>query len=96
MKEVLKGIIRTAMDSLKDAEMQIGYAEGAKAEAKTDIALRHIEEAKRRLQGVKEWYDIGMKMSGNEVNPVSDMLMEYHKRLYRDLVDKVATFKPGA
>ena len=96
MKDVLDGIARTVLDGIRDAEMQYGYAEKARESGKADIAIRHNEEAKRRLQGVKEWYDIGMKLVGDKLDPLAAMLMEHNRKNYRSLIDKVATFKPGA
>lgn len=98
MHHVMKGIAKTAMDGLKDAEMQYGYAMDAHAEGSHEFAALHIEEAKHRLSGVKEWYDRGVKLMGGDMramDPVAEALVEHYKNWYHTLSDKIASFKPG-
>ena len=72
-KEILQSIARTAMDGVKDAQMQYEYAEKAAEHGNHEAAMFHIEEAKRRLEGAKTWYDRGMKMHGDHVDPLADI-----------------------
>ena len=99
MHEVIEGIAKTAMDGLRDAEMQYEYAEEAKESGSHEFAMLHIEEAKRRLAGVKEWYDRGMKLmhsDGRHADSMADVFIEHHKQWYRSLNEKINAFKPGA
>lgn len=96
MKDVIYGIAKTIMDGLKDAEAQYEYARTANESGKHDLALRHIEEAKKRLAGVKEWYDFGTKMLGDKPESIVGVFMELFLQWHRGVVDKLATFKPGA
>ena len=58
---------------------------------------QHIEEAKKRLVGVKEWYDIGVKLLASEKpEPLVEAVMELLMQQHRSALDKIAQFKPGA
>ena len=94
---VFYGIAKTIMDGCKDADQQYEFAQAAKAQGKPDLAIRHIEEAKKRLAGVKEWYDIGTKqMQSENPEPMVEAVMELLLQHHRSTLDKIATFKPGA
>ena len=95
-KEILHGIAKTAMDGVKDAEMQYEYAKEAAEHGNHEAAMLHIEEARKRLEGAKMWYARGMKMHGDKIDPVAEMMMEHYRGWYRDLLDRVTKFKPGA
>lgn len=95
-KEILQSIARTAMDGVKDAQMQYEYAEKAAEHGNHEAAMFHIEEAKRRLEGAKTWYDRGMKMHGDHVDPLADMMMDHYRAWYRDLHERITNLKPGA
>ena len=81
---VFYGIAKTIMDGTKDADQQYDFAMQAKAEGKPEIAAKHIEEAKKRLAGVKEWYDIGVKLLASEKSEplvdAVDAIMKAHDR----------------
>jgi hypothetical protein len=94
---VFYGIAKTIMDGTKDADQQYDFAMQAKADGKPEIAAKHIEEAKKRLAGVKEWYDIGVKLLAAEKSePLVDAVMELLMQHHRASLDKIAQFKPGA
>ncbi len=94
---VVYGIAKTIMDGCKDADQQYDFAQTAKSQGKPELAARHIEEAKKRLVGVKEWYDIGVKqMSSEKPEPMVEAVMELLMQYHRSALDKVNQFKPGA
>ena len=74
-----------------------GFPYQAKTEGKPEIAMRHIEEAKKRLAGVKEWYDVGVKLlAAEKPEPMVEAVMELLLQHHRSTLEKIATFKPGA
>lgn len=88
------GIGKTIMDGCKDASQQYDFAIAAKNAGDQEIAIKHIEEAKRRLSGVKEWYDIGMRYIATEKQgSIAEDIMALLNQQYRELVDKVNQFK---
>ncbi len=94
---VFYGIAKTIMDGCKDADQQYDFAMQAKADGKPEIAARHIDEAKKRLVGVKEWYDIGVKLLASEKSePLVEAVMELLMQQHRGALDKINQFKPGA
>lgn len=95
-KEIMHGIAKTAMDGIKDAEMQYEYAEEAAEHGNHEAAMLHIEEARKRLEGAKMWYDRGIKMYGEHIDPLAETMMEHYRKWYRDVLDRVMTFKPKA
>lgn len=99
-RECIGGICRTVLDGIKDSEMQIDYAENAKESGNMELAQFHLEEAKKRLSGAKEWYDRGMKLytQGNAGKPdaLTDALIEQSKEHYRKILDRAANFKAGS
>lgn len=94
MKEVIADIAKTITDSIRDAEMQHGYAERAAKAGKPDIAAKHIEEAKIRLNGAKMWIDLGSKLFGDD--PLAEVLSEMLMATHKAAMEKIAQFKPGA
>lgn len=91
--EGIKGIVKTITDGLKDANMQYDWAEEAKKDGKTELAHLHITEAKKRLDGAKEWYDKAKAMFPlSEPTELEEMLMCHYKNWYRELLDKVEKF----
>lgn len=97
MKDCMSGVCRTVLDNIKDADMQMDWAESAKERGNHDLAQYHAEEAKKRLAGVKEWYDIGVKLLASEKSePLVDAVMELLMQHHRASLDKIAQFKPGA
>ena len=95
MRDVAYGIAKTVMDGIKDAEMQYEYAQNASDAGKADIAMRHIEEAKKRLIGVKEWTDFGAKILGSSPDSLAPVLLELLNQSQKQALDKIASFKPG-
>lgn len=96
MKEIMHGIAKTAMDHVKDAQMQYDYAIEAEEHGSHEFAALHMAEAKTHLDSAKAWYDRGMKLAGDKLDPVADMMLEHPRAWHRELADKVAKFKPGA
>lgn len=47
--KLLKMLLQTTRDDLKDAEMLVGYAEKAKAMGRDDIAAMFLSRASRRI-----------------------------------------------
>lgn len=88
------GIGKTIMDGCKDASQQYDFAIAAKNAGDQEIAIKHIEEAKRRLAGVKEWYDIGMRYIANEKQgSIAEDIMALLNQQYREMLDRVNQFK---
>lgn len=90
--EIMRGIVSTITDGIKDADMQYGYAVAARDCGKDELAALHIEEAKYRLGKVKEWYDRATKMDDARMDAIADVLAERYKDWYRDTLDKVLKF----
>ena len=89
----IRGIVKTITDGLKDANMQYDWAIDAKNNGKTELSHMHIAEAKKRLDGAKEWYDKAKTMLHDaEPTELEQMLMCHYKDWYRDLKDKIETF----
>lgn len=96
MRDIAYGIAKTIMDGIKDAEMQYDYAVAASELGKVEIASRHIEEAKKRLIGVREWTDYGAKvLSGAKPDTLAPVLVELLNSQQKQALDKIAAFKPG-
>lgn len=94
--ENIKGIVKTITDGLKDANMQYEWAEATKELGKSELAHMHIAEAKKRLDGVKEWYDKAKAMLPNaEPTELEELLMCHYKDWYRDLKEKIEAFHRG-
>ena len=92
--DVIRGMVKTIIDGIKDSDCQLKYAHTAKDSGHHDIAALHIEEAKRRLSGAKEWYDRAKGSADSHNEAVADVLMGYYKDWYREVMDKVARFEP--
>lgn len=92
--DVIRGMVKTVIDGIKDSDYQLKYAHTAKDSGHHDIAALHIEEAKRRLSGAKEWYDRAKGAADGHNEAVTDALMGYYKDWYREVMDKVARFEP--
>lgn len=89
--DLMRGIVWTITDGIKDASMTYDYAEDAKEAGKPELAAIFIEDAKYRLGKVKEWYERAVSMHG-QVDGVTEELIEVHKQAYRELLDKVMKF----
>lgn len=89
--EVMRGVVWTITDGIKDAGMTYDYAVCAKEAGKPELAAIFIEDAKYRLGKVKEWYERAVSMHG-QVDGVTEELIEVHKQAYRELLDKVMKF----
>ena len=97
MRDCMSGVCRTVLDNIKDADMQMDWAESAKERGNHELAQYHVEEAKKRLQTAKEWYDRGVKMHGGEkMEPLTEALIEREKDHYHEVLNRAAIFKPGA
>jgi uncharacterized protein with ACT and thioredoxin-like domain len=91
--EELKGIVKTITDGIKDANMQIEYAETARASGNHDLAMLHASEAKKRLEGVKEWYEKAKTMHHEEKHsPLEEIFICHYKHWYHDIHEKVEEF----
>lgn len=98
--DCIDGICRTVLDGIKDSEMQIDWAEAARERGNTELAQLHLEEAKKRLSGAKEWYERGMRLyepsGGGKLDPLTKALIDREKEHYREILDKTINFKAGA
>lgn len=91
-KQCINGIICSEMDGIKDAEKHYNYAITAKEEGNKELARMHIEEAMRRLDGVKDWHKRTETMVEWEKNSVTEAIKEKGKEHYIDLMEKVRNF----
>lgn len=93
MKDGIKGIVKTITDGLRDANMQIDWADEAKTRGAHDLATLHITEAKKRLDGAKEWYDKAVAMfPKSEPTELEEVLMCHYKHWYHELRERVDSF----
>lgn len=91
--ESMKGIIKTITDGLKDANYHIEWAEEAKEHGEHELAMLHITEAKKRLDGAKEWYDKAKSMhSAEKHTDLEEILMCHYKHWYHELREDVESF----
>lgn len=56
MYKIVDGMVRTVSDGLKDAWMQLEWAEEAKEAGDHEAAMLHLEEAKQRAARLTEWH----------------------------------------
>jgi hypothetical protein len=100
IKDCMSGVCRTVLDNIKDADMQLDWAEAAKERGNHELAQFHAEEAKSRLRTAKEWYDRGVKMheqsGGGKMDPLTEALIEREREHYHEIMNRAANFKPGA
>lgn len=100
IKDCMSGVCRTVLDNIKDADMQLDWAEAAKERGNHELAQYHAEEAKSRLRTAKEWYDRGVKMheqsGGSKMEPLTEALIEREREHYHEIMNRAANFKPGA
>ncbi len=94
-KDVIRGVAKTIIDGIKDAQMQYDYAEEAREAGETELAKLHINEAQKRMSGVKEWYDYATaKMGKHHEGDSAYMALEDHYRDWaRNIKERIATFK---
>lgn len=94
-KEIIRGIAKTIIDGIKDAQMQLDWACMAKKEGEMELAHLHIEEAKKRLDGVKQWYEYATaKMGKHHEDDAAYEAMEDHYRDWaRKIRERVSEFK---
>lgn len=91
----MRGLVRTMTDGLKDASMQYEWAMAAHKAGNKELASLHHNEAMKRLNGVKEWYDKAKSMMGDKpMDPVAEELKCYFADWYHDLLAKVTAMKP--
>ena len=85
-KEIIRGLAKTIIDGIKDAQMQIDYAEEAEEHGASEIAAMHVAEAHKRMDGVKMWYDFAMQKTGKHEHDPAYLAMEEH---YHDWAKKI-------
>lgn len=91
--EVMRGLMRTVMDGLKDTQMQYEYAQAAMRHGEPTLARAHIEEAHKRLTGVQEWWKHADAMAGDDA--VYGMAMEYYREWCHKLKAEIEAFMTG-
>lgn len=88
--ECIKGVIKTITDGLKDSKMQLEWAAEARRIGEPELAHMHLEEARKRLSGVKEWYRDGCELIGKRSNDEVACALEDHQRdEYDELMRRV-------
>ena len=88
--DVMRGLMRTVMDGLKDTQMQYEYAEEAMEEGEPAIAKALIEEAQKRLTGTQEWWKHADTMAGGD--QMYHMAMEYYHEWCHKLKAEIEAF----
>ena len=92
--ESIKGIVKTIVDLIRDANMQYDYAEEAMEAGEYDLASLHISEAKKRIEGAKEWYDKAKNMFPSEKHTeLEEILVNHYKHWYRDVKEDIEKFR---
>ena len=90
----MRGLVRTMTDGLKDASMQYEWAMTAHKAGNKELAALHHNEAMKRLNGVKEWYDKAKNLIGDKsMDHVGEVMKNYFVNWYRDLLGKVSSMK---
>ena len=95
---LIKGMVKTIIDGIKDAQMQYEYAETALKHGDHTFAALHINEAHKRLMGVCEWYKkakdvIGEHGDDDEDDIITDVLVNEYKDWYYNLKQRVESMK---
>ena len=95
---LIKGMVKTIIDCIKDAQMQYEYAETALKHDDKAFASLHINEAHKRLMGVCEWYKkakdvIGEHGDDDEDDMLTDVLVDEYKDWYFNLKQRVESMK---
>lgn len=95
---LIKGMVKTIIDGIKDAQMQYEYAETALKHDDHTFASLHINEAHKRLMGVCEWYKkakevIGEHGDDDEDDIITDVLVNEYKDWYYNLKQRVESMK---
>jgi hypothetical protein len=95
---LIKGMVKTIIDGIKDAQMQYEYAETALKQDDHTFAALHINEAHKRLMGVCEWYKkakdvIGEHGDDDEDDIITDVLVNEYKDWYYNLKQRVESMK---
>ena len=95
---LVKGVVKTIIDGVKDAQMQFEYAEIAHKHGDKTFASLHINEAHKRLIGVCEWYKkaketFHMDGDDDEDDIITDVLVDNYKDWYYNLKQRVESMK---
>lgn len=95
---LIKGVVKTIIDGIKDAQMQYEYAEIAMKHDDKAFASLHINEAHKRLMGVCEWYKkakeaFDMNGDDDEDDMLTDVLVDEYKDWYFNLKQRVESMK---
>lgn len=88
--ECIGGVVKTIMDGLKDARLQLDWAVEAHRTGEPELARMHLEEARKRLAGVKDWYRDGYALLGKQSDDdVACALEEHQHDVYDALMHRV-------
>lgn len=91
---IYKGIVKTIVDGIKDAQMQYDYAVAAKDDGEQNLAKLHLDEASRRLSGVSDWRKRLEEMTGRKTeNQMEKILWEYYDDWKDKLYRRITEFK---
>lgn len=90
---IFKGITKTIIDGLKDAQMQYDYAVIAKKHDPA-IAKLHLDEASKRLSGITDWRKRLDEMMGKRSEDGMEAVMWEHYDDWKEKLHRcIAEFK---
>lgn len=75
MKHVYQSIVKTMDDNVKDARMQLAYAEDAAEAGDHELCAMHKQEAEERIHDLKRWCETARTRFGNA--ELGDILIEH-------------------
>lgn len=88
--EKIKHMTKIMLDDLKDAEMSLGYAKEAKENGDEEAAAVFRDEAHKRLNHAKEWYDKMKTETHGEMDAGAYHAMKHHLTCwYHDMINRV-------
>lgn len=92
---LVKGMVNTMIDGIKDAQMQYDYACAAKKADERELAKLHIDEAERRISGVSAWHRAAEEMLGERQHgdAAFDAMYEHYADWAHSLRAKIGEFE---
>ena len=93
-KEIIRGLAKTIIDGIKDAQMQLDYAEEAMEHGEKEIAAMHNAEAHKRIEGVKTWYEYAInKVGKREHDPAYEAMEDHYREWARKIKERISEHK---
>ncbi len=94
MDKTKRNIVKTIIDGIKDAQMQLDYACDAKEAGNQPMMMAHLEEAKRRLSGVADWKKrMGDMPEHGRDTEMEAILWEQYDKWHDDISAKINSWK---